>query len=235
MDYRPLFNYSWFIKSFEKYLLSERMKYLYQFYFMENEIIKCIKERRSIRRYLDKDIPKELIEKIIEAGRYAPSAEDRQPWRFIVITNKEKIRELSNEVKNQIRNVLKNKWKWKRKYKELKDERLLLFLNAIVHSRKDIVFYDAPVVIFILTDDKVFNDESCACSAQNMMLAAWSMGIGSCWVGFAKFLELSKDAMQNIGIPDGYHIASCLIFGYPAKVPRATIRKPIADIIKWID
>ena len=60
-----------------------------------------------------------IIEEIIEAARYAPSPENRQPWRFIVVTNKHRIKELSNEVKKQIKKILKNKWRWKRKYPEL--------------------------------------------------------------------------------------------------------------------
>ena len=198
------------------------------------EVIKCIKERRSIRNYLDKEVSKEIIEEIIEAGRYAPSAENRQPWKFIVITDKALINEMSREVKRQIKRILKQRWKWKRKFKDLKERETVIFLNAIANSSKDIIFYNAPVVIFIVTDDRAFNDESCACAAQNMMLAAWSMGIGSCWIGFAKFLEANKNIMQKIGIPPECHIAACLIFGYPAKVPKAALRNPMASIIKWI-
>ncbi|MCD6223249.1 MAG: nitroreductase [Thermoplasmata archaeon] len=202
---------------------------------MENEIIKCIKERRSIRRFKDDGIPKEIIEEIIEAARYAPSPENRQPWRFIVVTNKHRIKELSNEVKKQIKKILKNKWRWKRKYPELKENDLLLFLRAVANSSKDIIFYNAPAVIFIITKPLTFNTEACSCAAQNIMLAAWSLGIGTCWIGFAKFLEQDEDAMEELGVPSGYTIAACIAMGYPARVPKASPRKPLADIIKWID
>ena len=196
-----------------------------------NEVIKCIKERRSIRNFLDKKIPKEIIEEIIEAGKYAPSAEDRQPWKFIVVTKKELIQELSNEIKKQIKRILDKKRKWKKKFKELEDERLVLFLKAIANSKEDVIFYNAPLVIFIICEDEIFNDESCVCCAQNMMLSAWSMGIGSCWIGFAKFLEANEEVMERLEIPEGHHISACIVFGYPAKVPKATIRKP--TFIKW--
>ncbi len=199
-----------------------------------NEVIKCIKERRSIRNYLDKEVPKEIIEEIIEAGKYAPSAENRQPWKFIVITDKVLIKELSEEIKKQIGTMLKQRRKWKRKFKELEDKEVLTFLQAVAMAKKDIIFYEAPVVIFIVTEDEMFNDESCACCAQNMMLAAWSMGIGSCWIGFAKFLEGNKKMMEKIGVPEGHHISACLIFGYPASVPKPQLRNPMADVIKWI-
>ena len=211
------------------YLLFEKL------IFMENEVIKCIKERRSIRNYLDKPLPKEIIEEIILAGRYAPSAENRQPWRFIVITNKQLINELSLRVKKQIAKILEKRGKWKKKFKELEDERLVLFLKAISNSKEDVVFYDAPALIFIIAKDEIFNLESCACCAENMMLAAWSLGIGSCWIGLANFLELDEEAMEKIGMPTGYKIMACIIFGYPMKIPKATIRNPSSDVIKWIE
>lgn len=202
---------------------------------MENEVISCIKTRRSIRNYSERNLPKEIIEEIINAGKYAPSAEDRQPWRFIVITKREFIKKLSEEVKRQIEKVLKNKRKWKKKFNELNDNRMILFLSAVAKSKRDSIFFDAPAVIFIVTDEMMFNDESCACCAQNMMLSAWSMGIGSCWIGFARFLELNNEIMKEIGIPEGYHISACLTFGYPEKIPKPSMRKPTADVIKWIE
>lgn len=199
---------------------------------MENLVIRCIKMRRSIREYEDKKVPKDIIEKIIEAGKYAPSAENRQPWKFVVITNKNFIKKLSEEIKREIGKMLKSKFK-KRRYRLNPSQ--IRFFHVVATSSKDLIFYNAPVVIFIITTDEIFNDESCACCAQNMMLAAASLDIGSCWIGFAKVLERNKKMMEEIGIPDGYHIAACLIFGYAAHKPKAAIRKPTADIIKWIE
>jgi len=203
---------------------------------MEEEVIKCIKSRRSIRNYREEALPKETIEKIIEAGKYAPSAENRQPWKFVVITNKELMKELSEETKKQIEWILKKRRKFRKKYKELEERETLLFLQAVAKSSKDVIFHEAPVVIFIITEDRAFNDESCACAAENMMLAAWSMGIGSCWIGFAKFLEMNEEAREKIGVPSNHHIASCIVFGYPEKVPKKPLpRKPTSGIMKWID
>lgn len=202
---------------------------------MENPVIACIKERRSIRSYTDEPLSRELIEEIILAGRYAPSAENSQPWKFIVVTNTEEIASLSTEVKRQIQGVLKHARKWKKRYPELNEQETALFLRAISSSEKDTIFFNAPAVVFIVTEDKAFYDESCACAAQNMMLAAWSMGIGSCWIGFAKFLELNQAIMGKLGVPEGHHIAACIILGHAAHVPKPQIRKPMADIIRWIE
>ena len=201
---------------------------------MENEVLRCIKGRRSIRNYENNEIPKEIMEEIITAGRYAPSAENRQPWKFIVVTNREEIKRLSEETKKQIGKILKQRRKWKRKYRELNDEQTLMFLRAVAFSENDTIFHDAPAVVFILTDDEIFNDESCACAAQNMMLAAHSMGIGSCWIGFAKFIE-NSEMMKEAGMPEGHHISACLTLGYAKSISKASPRKPTSDVIKWIE
>ena len=201
-----------------------------------NEMIENIKTRRSIRNYTDEPVSKEIIEEIIHAGRFAPSAENRQPWRFIVITNKDFIKELSERVKEEIKNMLK--WHFIKKFsiKELKEEGVLKMLFGISLSKKDLIFFDAPVVIFIVTKDEIFNDESCACAAENMMLAAHSMGLGSCWIGFASILGMRKKLLEKIGVPEGYHIASTLIIGHPERKPKkVSLRKLQADVINWID
>ena len=100
---------------------------------------------------------------------------------------------------------------------------------------EDIIFFNAPALILILTQDKIFFDESCACCAQNMMLAAHSLGIGSCWIGFASALGLNKKLMEEIGIPKDHHISAAIVFGYPKEeIKRPSIRKIQSDIIKWI-
>ena len=66
------------------------------------------------------------------------------------------------------------------------------------------------------------------------MLAAHSLGLGSCWIGFAHFLGLNKQWLKKIGVPKGFHIAAALVFGYTkGKHPHGPMRKPNADVIKW--
>ena len=202
---------------------------------MENEVITCIKGRRSVRSYTDIAITKENVDTIITAGKYAPSAENRQPWKFIIISDKKTIDDLSKEVKQQIHNVMAHRRKWKRRFPEASNNETAFFLNTIASSQQDIIFFNAPLIILIITDNLVFNDESCAAAAQNMMIAAWSLGIGSCWIGFAKFLELNIDVMHRLGVPEGYHISACIVFGYAEHVSKASLRKPTADIIRWIE
>ena len=199
---------------------------------MSTELIQLIKQRRSIRRFLDKPIDREVIEEIIQAGRYAPSDRNRQPWRFIIISNREYIRGLSEKVRGELKKLLRKKINIP---KELKEKENKILLAAAAYAKEDHIFFDAPVLILILTDDKLFSTESSACCAQNMMLAAHSLGIGSCWIGLANVLNLNKKYLRDIGVPEGYHIAAAIIFGYPAeKKTKLPIRK-VGDVIKWID
>jgi nitroreductase len=203
---------------------------------MSNNIIKQIKERRSIRSYTDQPVSKEKINEIIQTGRYAPSATNRQPWRFIVITNKRMIDDISEAIKDEIHKILRKRFILKIFYPSLKNEKTIQFLTGLIVSKEDMLFFDAPVLIFVVTKKRRFNDESCACCAQNMMLAADALDLGSCWIGFAHFLGLNKEWMKKIGVPKGFHIASALVFGHPKKKPsHAPLRKPTADVINWIE
>ena len=203
---------------------------------MKNNLIKNIKERRSIRNYEDKKIDKDTLKEIIQAGKYAPSATDDQPWKFIVITKEEMIQQLSQNIKQELKKILKWRHIIKFKIKQLKNKETLKNIFFIAFSKKDMIFYNAPALVLIVTKKKLFYDESCACCAQNMMLAAHSMGIGSCWIGYASALGLNKKILKKIGIPEKYHISAAIIFGYPKeKNLRASIRKISSDIIKWIE
>lgn len=198
-----------------------------------NSIIQNIKQRRSIRKYKNKKIPKKLIKEIIEAGRYAPSAHNSQPWRFVVITNKKKIKELSNYVKN-----------WFKRREKI--GHIVGFFNKKVKNEleaakkrlveQDLFFYDAPLLILIYAKPDRFTVQNCSSAAQNMMLAARSLGIGSCWIGFADLvINKNRKLMNGLGVPKDHKIIAHLIFGYPIKFPeKAMERKKEADVIKWI-
>jgi len=203
---------------------------------MNTELIQLIKERRSIRSFRKEPLKKTDIDTIIQAGKYAPSAKDVQPWRFIVITNASKINYLSGIVKSEISTILKRRFIYQIFAKDLRNQKALQTLYVLSKSVKDVIFYDAPALIFIVSKKGLFNDESCSCCAENMMLAAHSLGIGSCWIGYASFLERNKKVLLEIGIPSDMHIVSALIFGYPKKEKKQMpIRKPMADVINWIE
>ncbi|NQT06938.1 MAG: nitroreductase family protein [Candidatus Omnitrophica bacterium] len=187
---------------------------------MQNNIIENIKSRRSVREFLDKPIPEDIAEKIIEAGRFAPSALNRQAWKFIPIDNKELISELSGIATKRVKMLYKLSPLLKPFMKDLKDERFLNTIKKTAENPGDTVFYGAPLVVFV-AGDTGFSDArtDCHLAAQNMMLAAYSMGIGSCFIGRGRAIP-KKIFLKKIGLPPSYNIDACVIFGYPKAFPK---------------
>ena len=183
-----------------------------------NEVLKNIYERRAVRQYKNISVPKDQIDILLNAGRMAPSAMNRQPWKFYVLTNPNKIKTLSKEIADIAIKEIKHV-----NVKEAVKMTLSFFhLSTMIDFFKndDHVFYGAPVVIFI-TSPK--NDEWGALDvgmcAQNIMLSAKAIGLDTCPVGFAKFVTQTKDYYQ-LNIPDTEQIDLAIIVGYGNEQPK---------------
>lgn len=161
------------------------------------DLFEAIRNRRSIRRFEDRPVPEDLVKKIIEAGQWAPSACNRQDWKFIIIDSK--------EVKE---NLLK--------------ETTAYFVGK------------APLLILVIysnrTDNLEYKDHllTAAMAIQNMQLAAYSLGLGSCCVNNLPI----KSRLRNIlNIPRHYDPVSLICLGYPKAVPKPLKRKEALDEI----
>jgi nitroreductase len=189
----------------------------------QNDTIESIYERRAVRKYKNKPVAKRIIEQLLEAGRMAPSAMNRQPWKFYVVTNKELIHLLSRDIakkafkdtlKKGVKNVLKSA------------KGLFHFVDMFrFSSLSDPIFYGAPVVIFITSpgNNEWANLDIGMC-AQNMMLAAKSLGLESCPVGFGKFVE-NTEHYPSLQIPANERVELSVIFGYGAETPEVHERE----------
>jgi nitroreductase len=179
-----------------------------------NETIATIYQRRAVRKYKETPVDKALIEQIIDAGRMAPSAMNRQLWKFYVLTDRELISSLSPLIVKVANKVLS-------------------WAHGVDHSKStDIIFHNAPVVIFITGPKKkswVAIDIGMCC--QNMMLAAKSLGLDTYPIGFAKFLE-KTDKISILGMPPSEQIHLALIVGYGDESPAVHERKK--DNIKFV-
>lgn len=168
---------------------------------MANPVLDAIRGRRSIRKYSTKPIPKEIVEQLLSAAVYSPSAMNRQPWRFVVITNRQKIKELSDAVKRltPLTGLAQR------------------FVERMT-SREDLIFYSVPLLILVAAPKGYkWAHIDCGILAQTMFLAAHSLGLGSCFIGFAHALNKDGKLLRKLGIPEGMEIAAPLIFGYPAE------------------
>ena len=162
-----------------------------------NEVIKAIKERRSVKSYKSDPVPTELLDAILEAGTYAPTGRNMQSPIMIAVTDK-----------------------------ALRDK--LASLNAAVMGMDGDPFYGAPAVIVVFADRSRMTylyDGSLV--MENLMLAAHSLGLGSCWIHRAKEVfdsEEGKEILKSLGIEGDYEgIGNCII-GYTHTPPAE--RKP---------
>jgi len=160
-------------------------------------LVDAIFSRRSIRRYEDKDIPESVLNRIFEAGRQAPSAANRQPVHFIVLTDLEIKKELSKGMFSRF----------------IKDSPITIVVCANTND--------------ILTGKWSVIDATIA--LQNMVIAAWAMGVGSCWIG--AFRE--KKVKRLLNIPQGWKVVALATFGYPAEQPKQKRKKPIEELVSF--
>ena len=184
-----------------------------------SDTLKTIYNRRAIRSYKNMGLENELIEQVIAAGRMAPSAMNKQPCRYYVLTNKEKIKLLSKEIQEyavkelehmHVKDVIKEAFRF-------------LNLSNIVDTilKKDPIFHEAPVVVFITTPkNDTWGALDAGMCAQNMMLAAKALGLDTCPVGFAKMVMNTKN-YSILNIPEEEEVLLAVIIGYGDEQPKA--------------
>jgi len=170
------------------------------------DVLEAIKGRRSVRKFSQKAIPKEIILKILDAARYAPSAGNLQDWKFIVVRGREKIKEIAGIALNQ---------RWLENAS---------FLVIACSDLREISKYGERGI-------RLYSKHDVAASIQNMLLYAWSLGIGSCWVGAFDEEKLK----EYLNLPKHLEPQAILAFGYPAEIPPMPTRKNLAEIVVFAD
>ena len=183
-----------------------------------NEVIKTIFERRAVRKYKPMEVSKTLIEQILDAGRMAPSALGKEPWKFYIVTSKEDIKLYSKEIIKEGINLFD--MGIKKVFKEIISS--ITHLSTIIDFFKedDPVFHGAPMVIFITAkaDDEWAALDVGMC-AQNMLLAAKSLGLDSCPIGFATYIEKTTH-FSKLDIPKDEKVYLAIIIGYGNENPK---------------
>jgi nitroreductase len=167
------------------------------------DVFEAIMGRRSIRAFKAADVPPETVEKLIDAGRWAPSAGNIQPWEFIIVRKPEIKRKLAKAALGQS------------------------FIE------------EAPVVIVVCADEErsahgyggrgrtLYCIQDTAAAIQNIHLAAYALGLGTCWVG--AFRE--DEAREALKIPEGIRPVAIIPVGYAAEAPSPRSRRPLKQII----
>ncbi len=182
-----------------------------------------ILHRRSIRRFEERQIDEGVLQRILEAGLYAPSAAGRQGVLFAV---------------SQDRAVNERLGKIKRAHSHPQMATATSYVSKEQPSIADDphlqnAFYDAPTVITLFAPKNfLFSAEDCACAAENMMLTADSLGVGSCYVGqgFAAFADpYGQEILRRWNIRTDYYAVAQILLGYPRAGDAHPTPKPRKD------
>ena len=179
----------------------------------QNAVIETIMTRRSVRKYQPQAVNRDTMQTIVECGINAPNAINRQAWEIRIVDNPEVIQKLTELYLRD-------------NPKEAENPN---FKN---------MFRNAPTVAFIANDTTfAYSPVDCGLMAENMILSAWSMGIGSCCLGGpARFMKANPEAnkyLQEMGFSENYDLLLCIGFGYPAETPKAKPRD--AAKVKFMD
>lgn len=170
-----------------------------------NETLQVIRHRRSNRKFQDTPVPDDVIEAILEAGKCAPCAMNRQERHFTVIQSRQVLIEMNRDAK-AIAATVQNR-----------------HLSLMAQSENYSIFHNAPVAIVVSgRADQSMAESDCAAAIQNMLLAAESLGYGGCWVNFVLFLfQGPKDEAYRtrLGILDGYRPYGSLVIGIRENEP----------------
>jgi nitroreductase len=182
------------------------------------ELDVCIKGRRSVRAYTDEPVSKEQMETVLEAGTWAPTGMAREPWRFIIVEDKNLLKLVSDETKGCVREMMPP-------------------LAKQFATEADIVCYNAPALVLVCTEKDAqwanINLLDSVLAAQNMFLKAYELGLGTCYMGFVNLLNSKPDVLRKIGVPANCDLMVPFIIGHP-KTKQGKSKRNKPNIVKWL-
>ncbi len=188
------------------------------------ELLDAIRYRRSCRKFSSEPVKDEDLRNIIEAGSWAPSPANNQPWEFVILTDQEiKNRLHAACLKSKEEAFQKSGWRWLGKYE----------IDFLLH---------APMIVAVVGDpaktgvDQFIGESSdgykyaCAAAIQNMLLTAHSLGLAGLW--YTLFDQ--EEVKGLLGVPDDRMICALVCLGKPGAEPLQTPRKPVDELIRRI-
>lgn len=164
--------------------------------------------RRSVRDYLDGDVPISVIREIIAESCLAPNAANRQPWQFVIVAGRDRLKKLSDESKaNSLEDLKKN------------PDSLLRNYEAVLRDPEYNVFYNAPCLVYIGGSPEIRSlNLDCALAACYFMLSATARGLGTCWVALGSSIR-DPELLRILKVPEDYRFVAPIIVGYPRSIP----------------
>ncbi len=170
-------------------------------------VIEAIEARRSVRAYKDTPVEHEKLELLAKCGVLAPSAMNKQEWEVRIVENKEWIDGATAAYLKAVEGTDKAKYMLTPAFKN--------------------IFRNGSAVIFVGAPDGVFSGENVGCMAENIMLAATELGLGTCFLGSVQMMfaePAMAEYLQSLGFSEGYKLRYALAVGYPDEAPEAKPR-----------
>jgi len=183
-------------------------------------VVQAIRERRTVRDFTSQPVSQASLRQLVSAASWAPSAINEQPWHFTVVTDKAILDEISTRSKAW---MLAN----------MPATRLTGHFRDLLSDPGFHLFYRAPALVVISVSAGLqWATEDCALAAQNLMLAAVDLGLGTCWVGFAQGWLTSPEGRERLNLAPDKVVVAPIAVGYPTAPPAVIPRKAIA--LSWI-
>ena len=184
------------------------------------DINEAISGRRATRDFTGQAVDQETLRRLIDAAVRAPSASNGQPWTFTVVRDQGLLERISDAAKSHMLATLPDG--------PQSDRYRTMLSDASFH-----IFYHAPALILISgIVQRPWVVEDCALAAENMMLAAHSEGLGTCWIGFAQGFLNTPEGKAAFSLPATWMPVAPIIVGLPKVVPAPVPRKE--PQIRWI-
>jgi len=212
-----------------------------------NMVEDVIYRRRSVRYFKKDQVPEYLIRRVLEAGRFAPSAGNGQTWKFIVVRDHEMIDEMSEEVIKTCKRVKKfadyiepggenKEWRAKLLMRRMPNMFHPIPFGAMkfIAEGKLGIWHEAPTVVLLLADMRCPGEPpiDIGITGQNMVLTAHSLGLGTCWVSFCKPLGMVPKWRKVLGIKYPYKLYTSIAIGYPKGSPDGYVKRE-TQAIDW--
>lgn len=184
------------------------------------DLFEAISGRRSVRDYTTQRPGDSVVAQLLAAAINAPSARNGQPWRFTVVRDRELLDRLSAGAKAyQLAGMPAGTGN---------EERRARMADPATH-----LLHHAPALILIsAVEPSTWETEDCALAAQNLMLAAWSLGLGSCWIGNVQSYLNTPEGKRLLGLSEACVPVAPIVVGYPASKPAPVTRN--APVVSWI-
>jgi len=209
---------------------------------MAEAAMKLIQERRSIRQYAKDPVSEEHLEMILEAARQAPSGENAQPWRFVIVRDEATRKELGAIAGGGSGRRFTAEYVTKQmqaRFESLEDEeKKKAIFEKLTSGRVSAFLADAPVNIVVCGRKDVWDlpyDTSAA--IENILLMVTALGLGACWV-IAPCIDIRDEERLKdlLGVPEGVKVVSIIALGHPTRPHRPRPRLSLNELVfneKW--